>query len=250
MAAKDLIQTGLGFKFLDPKGCTEYGGKKFQYKLPKGRGWGPWNVHPEPAVQDGKDCGPGRLHVMLNLNARYAPPKWRAWYCEFSDIVGGSNEKVGVRMLRLKRMAKQDLWAILQNGGAYLTGADLRRAYLRGAYLMGANLRRADLRGANLTGANLTGADLRRADLMDADLTGANLRRADLMDADLTGAYLTGADLRRADLGGANLTGANLRGANLTGADLTGADLRRATANEKTIWPPSFDPSQVGVLII
>jgi len=51
--------------------------------------------------------------------------------------------------------------------GAYLTGADLRNAYLelvnlRGAVLVGADLRESHLRGviswANLTDADLTGA--------------------------------------------------------------------------------------------
>ena len=45
-----------------------------------------------------------------------------------------------------------------EKNSAYLTGADLRGAYLTGAYLTG-----ADLRGAYLMGAYLRGADLRGA---------------------------------------------------------------------------------------
>jgi len=114
--------------------------------------------------------------------------------------------------------------------GAYLSGADLSGADLRGADLSGADLRGADLRGAYLSGANLSGADLRGAYLRGAylsgaDLRGAYLRGAYLSGAYLRGAYLSGADLRGAYLSGADLSGAYLSGANLSGADLSGADL-------------------------
>ena len=120
----------------------------------------------------------------------------------------------------------QDMRADLRGAdltGAYLTEADLTRAYLRGA-----DLTRADLTGAYLTGAYLRGADLTRADLTGAYLTGACLRVADLTGACLRGADLTEADLTRADLTGADLTRADLTRADLTEADLTGTYLRGA----------------------
>ncbi len=73
----------------------------------------------------------------------------------------------------------------VEEGKAYLCGANLRGADLRDANLCGADLRDAYLRGADLGDANLRGADL----------CGADLGGADLRDANLRGAYLCGADL-------------------------------------------------------
>ena len=88
-------------------------------------------------------------------------------------------------------------WLRNEDGGkrAYLSGADLRGAYLSGAYLSGADLSGAYLSGAYLRGADLSGADLRGADLRGTYLSGAYLRGADLRGAYLSGAYLRGADL-------------------------------------------------------
>lgn len=115
----------------------------------------------------------------------------------------------------MKTCTPEELRAILDQHGLWLSSKGGSRADLRGAYLTGADLGGANLSGANLTGANLTGAYL----------TGADLSRAYLTGADLNGANLTGADLSRANLTRANLTGADLNGADLTGADLTGANL-------------------------
>jgi hypothetical protein len=57
---------------------------------------------------------------------------------------------------------------------AYLSGADLSRAYLSGAYLSGADLSRAYLSRAYLSGADLSRANLSGAYLSGADLSGAN----------------------------------------------------------------------------
>ena len=46
-----------------------------------------------------------------------------------------------------------------KNSGAYLEGADLRRADLSGAYLRGVDLSGAYLEGADLEGADLEGAE-------------------------------------------------------------------------------------------
>jgi uncharacterized protein YjbI with pentapeptide repeats len=89
--------------------------------------------------------------------------------------------------------------------GAYLSGANLREAYLSGANLSGANLREAYLSGAYLSGADLMVADLRVANLSGANLRVANLKEANLRVANLKEAYLSGANLRETDLSGANL---------------------------------------------
>ena len=90
-----------------------------------------------------------------------------------------------------------------------------------------------------LGSADLGSADLRYADLRSADLRSANLRCADLRCANLGSA-----DLRSANLGSANLRSANLRYANLRYADL-----RYAEANQLTLWPEGFVPSDHGVII-
>jgi hypothetical protein len=108
---------------------------------------------------------------------------------------------------------------------------DLRRADLIEAHLEGANLREA-----HLEGAVLRGAQLQAAILPQADLEGAFLADAHLEGAVLTAAELTGARLERASFAGAHLEGANLQD-----AELTNTDLRGAHANDRTIWPSSWN---------
>ena len=108
---------------------------------------------------------------------------------------------------------------------------DLRRADLIEAHLEGANLREA-----HLEGAVLRGAQLQAAILPQADLEGAFLADAHLEGAVLTAAELTGARLERASFAGAHLEGANLQDAELTNTDLCGAH-----ANDRTIWPSSWN---------
>jgi len=124
---------GIGWKFLSPNCTTEYQGVEFAYPTPApGKVWSEWFAHPNPALADGYDCGPGRLHVMRKLDARYAPkPAWWPWFVQYRDVIGSSVEKVGVRELRLRRVNKHTFWRIIRLG-----------------WCMGANLRDADLRGA------------------------------------------------------------------------------------------------------
>ena len=153
---------GYGFKFLNPYGATQYNNEDFLYPLPlPDQKWGEWIEHPDPAEPDGNDCGPGRLHVMLRLSAQYAPNDWYPWFVEWEGLIGESNEKCGVRRLRLRRITTKAFHKIIRTG--YCRGADLTGANLRGADLTGANLRGAYLRGANLRGANLRGAYLTEA---------------------------------------------------------------------------------------
>ena len=95
----------------------------------------------------------------------------------------------------------------------YLSGADLRQAYLLDADLSAANLRNANLSRACLIGANL----------QDAYLSGANLSQAYLAQGDLSAAHL-----RESNLAGAHLQETILKGTYLRGADLNQADLSRA----------------------
>ena len=193
------------FKFLDPSGCTYYDGIPFAYNLPaRGQKWSEWTVHPEPADPDGAACGPGRLHLMNRLDARYAPANWWPWWARGVHAVGGDGEKTAFGAVQLRRIDRRVFWRCLRppfnwGKGADLRRADLRRADLRSANLWGADLRRADLRGSNLRKADLYGADLRGADLYGANLYGANLTRADLSGANLYGANLSGADLSGAN---------------------------------------------------
>jgi len=186
------MKTGEGWKFLDPTGCTYYEGTATQYPLPRpGETWGPWLEHPSPAVPDGQDCGPGRFHVMRRLDARYAPRNWWPWRAEYSGVIGSSEEKLGVKAVRLRRVSPEEFHDLIRTGEC------------QGANLQGANLQGADLRDANLRYTNLWYADLRDANLQGADLRDADLRYASLWDASLWDANLLGASLRYADLQGA-----------------------------------------------
>ena len=218
------------WKFLDPTGCTYYKGEPFVYNLPqRGQKWAR-TEHPEPAEPDGRACGPGRLHLMKSLDARWAPRDWRAWWARGVVLVGEDEDKGSYQAVELRRVSPRALWRYLRL--ADLRGADLRGANLYEATLSGANLYEANLYEATLSGANLRGANLR----------GADLRRADLRGADLRGANLSGATLYEANLRGANLRGADLRWANLRGANLRWSNLRWAHWNEYTVWPDGFAP--------
>jgi len=239
------------FKFLDSSGCTWYDGQPFAYNLPRrGEKWA-LTEHPDPGMPDGEACGPGGLHAMRSLSARYAPSHWWPWYCrEAGTRLGEDAEKVRNTALELRRMTKQAFWRSLRPPfnwgnkadlrqvdlrGAILRGAILREANLRGAYLRRADLRWASLYGTDLHGADLYRADLREADLRQVDLRGADLCEADLRGANLHGAGLRGANLREANLSGAYLRRADLREANLRGADMRGADMREADLREATV---------------
>jgi len=83
----------------------------------------------------------------------------------------------------MKRMAREELDAVLVEHAKWLRNEGGKRADLSWANLWRANLSWADLSRANLSEANLS-----RADLSDANLSEANLSRADLMGANLFGA--------------------------------------------------------------
>jgi hypothetical protein len=127
------------FKFLDPTGCTYYNDEPFQYNLPqRGQKWSEWTEHPEPAEPDGKACGPGRLHLMPKLDARYAPPNWWPWWAQGRDEVGRDSEKAAFATVRLRRVSPRVFARCLRPPFNWGYGADLRGADLSWADLYGA----------------------------------------------------------------------------------------------------------------
>ncbi|MHC8733461.1 pentapeptide repeat-containing protein [Arenicellales bacterium IMCC56312] len=117
---------------------------------------------------------------------------------------------------------------------AYLPNANLTNANLSNAMLIGADLNSANLTNANLTNANLIGVGLPNANLTNANLSGANLRLAYLPNANLTNANLSKAILYDAILTGANLSHANLTGVILTLIPQLPSGIK---ANSSTICP-------------
>jgi hypothetical protein len=214
------------FKFLDPSGCTHYKDEPFAYNLPgPGETWARTD-HPASAEPDGMPCGPGRLHLMRQLDAYHAPSGWWPWWGRGIGWIGGDSKKAAFAAVELRRIEPRVLHRALRppfNWG-------------RAHTLWGAHLRGADLRGADLSGTDLRGADLHGADLRGANLYRANLRYADLGEADLRGASLNGAELHFGSLGGADLRRADLSRAIL----LKGvADIRW---DHTTLWPRDFEP--------
>jgi hypothetical protein len=142
MTENEKIDYGYGWKFLTPQGTTEsveYG--SFAYNLPgQGEKWSHPTTHPRPAKPDGKDCGPGRLHVMNELRADYAPRHWWPWFTRYNkrDIIGSSRKKTSVKALQLRRVNPKTFARFVRwHGASY---ADLSDADLSGANLSGANL--------------------------------------------------------------------------------------------------------------
>ena len=179
------------FKFLDPTGCTYHEARAFQYNLPqRGQTWGDWTEHPEPAEPDGNACGPGRLHLMKTMSARYAPANWWPWWAEGDVLVGEDREKASYWRVKLRRISPKAFARCLRPPFSWGKAADLRDADLRDADLRGANLRGADLRDANLGCANLGCANLGCANLRYANLRYANLEKTNLKKADLQRCHL------------------------------------------------------------
>jgi len=181
------------FKFLDPTGCTHYDGKPFVYNLPRQNEKWAETWHDNPALEpDGKDCGPGGLHLMRRLDVEFAPPNWWVWWARpLGDILGQSSDKTRSQGVALRRISPAVWHKCLRLGWG--KRANLRGANLRHAYLKGADLQCANLAGANLERAALAGANLKYATLAGANLYGANLKRANLEGANLVGATLEGA---------------------------------------------------------
>ena len=140
--------------------------------------------------------------------------------------------------------------SLTQLDGAYLSGADLKQAWLPVASLRDASLYMTDLRGADLDEADLSQAYLSRVNLRAARLRASNLKGANLQNAELGEAYCRRAKFSKADLSGADLSQANLEeadlreallnGANLSQANLQGADLSAASINATKTFMTAF----------
>lgn len=127
-----------------------------------------------------------------------------------------------------------EVWNRWREENSYIQ-PDLIRADLSGAYLSGVNLREAYLALTNLSGAGLSEANLIRAYLNRVNLSWANLHAAELSGADLSEADLSCADLSLADLSGANLSWADLSGANLFCAYVFGVYFSRANLSRANL---------------
>ena len=127
------------WKFLDPSGCTFYGGKYFAYVLPRpDQKWADPTEHPDPVEPDGKACGPGRLHTMVSLDAQYASSNWWPWAARgIGDCIGSDNEKSAYAAVQLRRVTPRTFWRCLRPPFNWGKNANLYRA----------NLSRANLRG-------------------------------------------------------------------------------------------------------
>ena len=102
-----------------------------------------------------------------------------------------------------------------------------------------------------------TGADARfvrcmlvLAEFQAADLAGVQFDGGDLYSSDFTGANLAGATVVDVRLAMASFRGASLDGADLTRADLAGALLEGALYTPATRWPPGFDPTTSGAVLV
>jgi uncharacterized protein YjbI with pentapeptide repeats len=164
--------------------------------------------------------------------------------------------------------------------GAKLSSAELSLANLGQCFCLATNFEGARLVYTNLTMAFLSGASLRGADLTDARFSGAYLgslvlrrewqdsepdffdtaqpntieytRRQFTQTVNLLaqhGFFLPEIIAAGPSFGPCDLRQADLRGADLSEAALDDAQLSGARADEKTLWPPGFDPYGAGVLV-
>ena len=124
------------FKFLDPAGCTYYHhNKAFAYNLPRANQKYAGTQHPKPSDPDGYPCGPGRLHLMKSLNAKYAPVPWWPWWAVGVGLIGEDDEKAAYAAVRLRRIRRDVFWRALRPPFNWGSGANLRLADLYGADL-------------------------------------------------------------------------------------------------------------------
>lgn len=235
-----------GWRFLNGAGGTNEGWKKREHYsiLPRpGEKWSETTYHPNPAKRDGFDCGPNRLHVMLELSSHYAPASWWIWRARWRKEweLGRSETKASVTAYQLRRVRPAVLWKMARLGRLQKTSfvrANFVGANLQGAKFANSHLDEVNFRGANLTGASLAGAVLSSANLRGAFLIGANLNRIIAYDACFAGANMTGVTVDGANFGGASLQNATLNGADLRTAFiehaiLDGANLRGAIISEQ-----------------
>jgi uncharacterized protein YjbI with pentapeptide repeats len=126
--------------------------------------------------------------------------------------------------------------------GARLKKRFLRHANAAGAFLVNADLEEADLERANLFRADLRASKLKLTKLFGAYLIQSDLREAEVISADIRNAYLLEANLQRANLVGvfaenARLNGAKLQNSSLRYVNFQCADFRPANM----FWAELYD---------
>jgi uncharacterized protein YjbI with pentapeptide repeats len=135
-----------------------------------------------------------------------------------------------------------------------ITPAALKAELIPDKKLDGLVMKDADLQGTRLLYRDLKGADFSGSDLRDANFQGSDLRSAVFSHCTLSKVQFYEADLRGADLTETDLTGAHFQKARLEGATFIGATLKnldlRATYDEKTKWPPTFQPDKMGAVFV
>ena len=125
----------------------------------------------------------------------------------------------------------------LNKAGNSLAGIKIQNAILTQIDLRNARLMFANFHGSTLDIANFQGAYLSSADFSNTTLSGANFQDAFLLSANFQDSFLYETDFTNA-----NLTRANLFNADLSTAILTDADVTIAVYNDRTRFPPDFDP--------
>lgn len=166
-------------------------------------------------------------------------------------------------------------WALFPGAGVQLvnfTGADLRYADFKGGKGRQARFTRTKLNCTKWDDSDFKDAVFVEADLRDSGencwtrLYSGHFHRADFSGADLRGVALgqcglMGSKMIRADLREASVWATDFRGIDLSGADLStvkdatirpederNASFKGAIADQFTIWPPAFNPTERGVL--
>lgn len=139
--------------------------------------------------------------------------------------------------------------------GARLSDLKLHRAILERALLVRTIFQDCDARSATFALASAEGAQFLRCSLVLAEFQGADLCRSRFEAGDAAYSDFTGANLTEAVLAGIRLDGASFRGCNLDSADLSGVEvnglvLEGAIYTPVTVWPPAFDPTTSGAVLV
>lgn len=105
--------------------------------------------------------------------------------------------------------------------------------------------------GADFSGSDMTGVDLYWATLIECKLSHCLLSASCLQGCNLTRSDFSNADLRKAQLDFNALgTLTRLEGADFSGAQLAGAVFTRATYDDLTRFPATFNPASHGMIYI
>lgn len=155
-----------------------------------------------------------------------------------SDYKSGQRQFVGVNLR----------FSDLKNG--HFDNSDFRGANMVWAKLDHARFRSCNMSRVNFRGASCYGADFRNSDLKGSIMTGANFKRANLKNADLRGLNLRTTKVDHANFDGCLLGQANLQGMDLSRTNVDKARLVIARYDEKTLWPPGFDPKAAGAVLV